>query len=62
MYQSMCNKLFRRELFDLSLIHIFAYIDDPDIDLPGLMEYIKGPDFPTDVYKRQILTWYQQHC
>ena len=24
-----------------------AYIDDPDIDLPGLMEYIKGPDFPT---------------
>ena len=24
-----------------------AYIEDPDIDLPGLMEYIKGPDFPT---------------
>ena len=24
-----------------------AMIDDPDIDLPGLMEYIKGPDFPT---------------
>ncbi len=24
-----------------------AYIDHPDIDLPGLMEYIKGPDFPT---------------
>ena len=24
-----------------------AYIDDPDIDLPGLMEHIKGPDFPT---------------
>ena len=24
-----------------------AYIDDSDIDLPGLMEYIKGPDFPT---------------
>ena len=24
-----------------------AYIDNPDIDLPGLMEYIKGPDFPT---------------
>ena len=23
-----------------------AYIDDPDIDLPGLMEYIKGPDSP----------------
>jgi len=24
-----------------------AYIEDPDIDLPGLMEHIKGPDFPT---------------
>ncbi len=24
-----------------------AYIDDPDIDLPDLMEHIKGPDFPT---------------
>ncbi len=24
-----------------------AYIDNPDIDLPGLMEHIKGPDFPT---------------
>ena len=24
-----------------------AYIDDPEIDLPGLMEHIKGPDFPT---------------
>ncbi len=24
-----------------------ALIEDPDIDLPGLMEYIKGPDFPT---------------
>ena len=24
-----------------------AYIDDPDIDLAGLMEHIKGPDFPT---------------
>ncbi|MDF2675754.1 MAG: gyrA [Bacillota bacterium] len=24
-----------------------AYIDDPDIDVPGLMKYIKGPDFPT---------------
>ncbi len=23
-----------------------AYIDNPDIDLPGLMEHIKGPDFP----------------
>ena len=24
-----------------------AYIDNPDIDVTGLMEYIKGPDFPT---------------
>ena len=24
-----------------------AYIDDPDIDVEGLMKYIKGPDFPT---------------
>ena len=24
-----------------------ALIDNPDIDLAGLMEYIKGPDFPT---------------
>ena len=24
-----------------------AYIDNPDIDTMGLMEYIKGPDFPT---------------
>ena len=24
-----------------------ALIDNPDIDLPGLMEYVKGPDFPT---------------
>ena len=24
-----------------------AYIDNPDIDLAGLMEHIKGPDFPT---------------
>nr|WP_300092465.1 DNA gyrase subunit A [Sedimentibacter sp.] len=26
---------------------IIAYIDDPDIDVLGLMKYIKGPDFPT---------------
>src|SRR5918993_497543 len=24
-----------------------AYIDDPDIDVAGLMQHIKGPDFPT---------------
>ncbi|HEX8977225.1 MAG TPA: DNA gyrase subunit A [Solirubrobacteraceae bacterium] len=24
-----------------------AYIDDPQIDVEGLMKYIKGPDFPT---------------
>jgi DNA gyrase subunit A len=26
---------------------VFAYIDDPDIDVKGLMSHIKGPDFPT---------------
>ncbi|MCX7656069.1 MAG: DNA topoisomerase (ATP-hydrolyzing) subunit A [Treponemataceae bacterium] len=26
---------------------ICAYIDNPDISLEGLMQYIKGPDFPT---------------
>lgn len=26
---------------------ICAYIDNPDIDIDGLMHYIKGPDFPT---------------
>src|SRR6476469_6809807 len=25
---------------------VAAYIDDPEIDLPGLMEHVKGPDFP----------------
>src|SRR6202023_4404199 len=24
-----------------------AYIDDPSIDVDGLMKFIKGPDFPT---------------
>src|SRR3954451_11397748 len=24
-----------------------AYIDNPDIDTPGLMQHMKGPDFPT---------------
>ena len=24
-----------------------ALMDDPEIDLAGLMEYVKGPDFPT---------------
>src|SRR4051795_1531483 len=26
---------------------VIAYIDDPEIDVPGLMQHIKGPDFPT---------------
>ena len=26
---------------------VCAMVDDPDIDLDGLMQYIKGPDFPT---------------
>ncbi len=25
----------------------FAYLDDPDIDVEGLMAYVKAPDFPT---------------
>src|SRR6202046_2722054 len=25
---------------------VMAYIDDPEIDLDGLMKFIKGPDFP----------------
>ena len=27
-----------------------AYIDNPDIDTEGLMQYIPGPDFPTGAY------------
>ena len=27
-----------------------AYIDNPEIDTDGLMQYIKGPDFPTGAY------------
>ena len=30
-----------------SLNACIALIDNPDIDIPGLMEYIKAPDFPT---------------
>src|SRR3712207_3376278 len=26
---------------------VVAYIDDPQIDTAGLMQHIKGPDFPT---------------
>lgn len=26
---------------------VCAYIDNPEIDVPGLMEYVKAPDFPT---------------
>ena len=32
-----------REVIDATI----AYIDDPDIDVDGLMQHIKGPDFPT---------------
>ena len=32
-----------REAIDASV----AYIDDPSIDVKGLMKHIKGPDFPT---------------
>ena len=27
-----------------------AYVDNPDIDVDGLMHHIKGPDFPTGAY------------
>ncbi len=27
-----------------------AYIDNPEIDVPGLMHYVKAPDFPTGGY------------
>ena len=33
-----------------SIDGIIAYIDDRDIDINGLMEYIKAPDFPTGGY------------
>ena len=29
---------------------IIAYIDNPEIDIKGLMDYIKAPDFPTGSY------------
>jgi DNA gyrase subunit A len=29
---------------------VIAYIDDPEIEVPGLMKHIKGPDFPTGGY------------
>ncbi len=29
---------------------VVAYIDDPEIDVAGLMKHIKGPDFPTGGY------------
>jgi DNA gyrase subunit A len=41
---------------------ICAQIDDPDIDLAGLMQYVKGPDFPTGCIiqgKAGILSYFQ---
>ena len=32
-----------REVIDATV----AYIDDPELDIEGLMRHIKGPDFPT---------------
>jgi DNA gyrase subunit A len=29
---------------------VVAYIDDPEIDVAGLMQHVKGPDFPTGGY------------
>lgn len=39
-----------------------AYIDDPEIEVEGLMQYIKGPDFPTGALimgKEDIKTAYK---
>src|SRR5947208_13677971 len=33
---------------------VIAYIDDPDIDVPGLMQHLKGPDFTTG----RIILWH----
>ena len=30
-----------------TIVATIAYIDDPDIDTVGLMQHLKGPDFPT---------------
>ncbi len=30
-----------------SIDAVVAYMDDPTIDVPGLMKHLKGPDFPT---------------
>ena len=38
-----------------------AYIDDPEIDVKGLMKHIKGPDFPTGAYimgKGEVISAY----
>ena len=32
---------------------VVAYIDDPEIDVDGLMKHIKGPDFPTGGFIRR---------
>ena len=29
-----------------SISAVCAYIDDPDMDVSGLMQHVKGPDFP----------------
>src|SRR3954447_3808002 len=29
---------------------VIAYIDDPEIEVAGLMQHIKGPDFPTGAF------------
>lgn len=39
-----------------------AYIDDPEIDVKGLMKYIPGPDFPTGAHimgKKAIVSAYE---
>ena len=37
----------RRTTCARSIDAVVAYIDNPDIDIAGLMQHIKGPDFPT---------------
>ena len=45
----MGKDVYKRQPHNLSEVidGCVAYIENPDIDLPGLMEHIKGPDFPT---------------
>lgn len=39
-----------------------AYIENPDIDIRGLMEYIPGPDFPTAAIINGVTGIYDAYC